>query len=303
MKNTTLGSCIRSLRKHKHMTQSQLADALGVTDKAVSKWERDISYPDIALFPRLAERLGVTVNDLLQDCREVDCTPSKLLQTFEVSRDIRTPLHIMLGFVEIAKHNYNDPDALLRYLENIQVSGEYLMSLLDRMLQERYCANESVTRGTLPLNPEDLDSYLKTEVEQRLGRQEDYDFSGKRILIVDDMAVNRQIAAEMLRQTGALTESVEDGLACFSRVKKNPAGYYDLILMDIMMPNLDGLEATRKIRQLSDPGKAGLPIIAMTTNVSEEDRRKAMDAGMNGFTEKPILLEHLLTQMSRYLCK
>lgn len=107
MKQSTLGSCIRSLRIQNQMTQTQLADQLGVTDKAVSKWERDLSYPDIALFPKLADVLGVTVNDLLRECGE-DCRPSKLPQAFEMSRDIRTPLHIILGFVEIAKQNHDD---------------------------------------------------------------------------------------------------------------------------------------------------------------------------------------------------
>ena len=94
MKQSTLGSCIRALRMQNHMTQVQLAARLSVTDKAVSKWERDVSYPDIALFPRLADVLGVTVDDLLRECK-TECRSSKLLRAFEVSRDIRTPLHIM----------------------------------------------------------------------------------------------------------------------------------------------------------------------------------------------------------------
>ena len=110
VRHSTLGTCIRTLRVRNNMTQTRLAEELGVTDKAVSKWERDISCPDIVLFPKLADILGATVNDLLRECREEDCYPSKLLQAFEVSRDIRMPLHIMLGFVEIAKHNYKDPE-------------------------------------------------------------------------------------------------------------------------------------------------------------------------------------------------
>lgn len=105
MKQSTLGSCIRTLRMQNNLTQLQLAELLGVTDKAVSKWERDLSYPDIALFPKLADILGTTVDGLLRECKET-CQPSKLLQAFEMSRDIRMPLHIILGCVEIIR-NYN----------------------------------------------------------------------------------------------------------------------------------------------------------------------------------------------------
>ena len=94
--STTFGSYIRSLRTQNGMTQAQLADRLCVTDKAVSKWERDLSYPDITLFPRLADLLGVTVDDLLRESKNGG-QPSRLLQIFEMSHDIRTPLHIILG--------------------------------------------------------------------------------------------------------------------------------------------------------------------------------------------------------------
>lgn len=86
MKQSTLGSCIRTLRMQNNLTQLQLAELLGVTDKAVSKWERDLSYPDIALFPKLADIFGTTVDGLLRECKEI-CQPSKLLQAFEMSRD------------------------------------------------------------------------------------------------------------------------------------------------------------------------------------------------------------------------
>ncbi len=302
MRHSTLGSCIRSLRVHNHMTQTQLAEKLGVTDKAVSKWERDISYPDITLFPKLADILGVTVNDLLRECKE-DYRPPKLLQVFEVSRDIRTPLHIMLGFVEIAKQNHEDPEMLMRYLEGIKVSGEYLMSLLNRVLQGSCCCPEDESnRNGHPDTLADLEKYLHDKMFSN-AEQEDFDFSGARVLIVDDMAVNREIAVEVLKKTGAVTETAEDGSICVQMMELMPAGYYDLILMDIMMPNMDGLEATRRIRRLPDERKADIPIIAMTTNASDKDRDAAFAAGMNAFTEKPIFVEKLFTTMSQYLAR
>ena len=300
MEQLTLGSCIRSLRIQNHLTQSLLAQKLGVTDKAVSKWERDLSLPDITLFPKLSETLGVTVNDLLSGCRE-ECRPSKMMQLFEVSRDIRMPLHVMLGFTEIAKQNHNDPDLLMRYLEIIKVSGEYLMSLLNCVMQEGHCMDPADGREVVPMQQEPLEQYLRDRVLSGLERQEDYDFSGKRILIVDDVAINREIAAEVLKRTGAETETAVDGLTCLQKIGAMAADYYNLILMDIIMPGIDGLEATRKIRSLPDPDKSGIPIIAMTTNVSENERTAALRAGMNAFCEKPIFIDELLATMSRYL--
>ncbi len=301
MKQSTFGACIRTMRLRNHLTQAQLAQKLGVTDKAVSKWERDLSYPDIMLFPKLSEVLGSTVNDLLTGCKE-EYQPSNLLQAFEISRDIRTPLHVILGFVEIAKHNYGDQDMMMWYLEGIRVSGEYLMSLLNCIMPHDGCSSDADEAcKKYSLDPAEWEKFLLGEMRSRLERQEDYDFTGKRILIVDDMMVNRDIAAAVLKQTGAETETAEDGMICVQKVEAMPAGYYDLILMDIIMPGMDGLEATRRIRRLSDQEKAKTPIIAMTTNVSDRDREAALDAGMNAFTEKPILVDKLFTAMSRYL--
>ena len=300
MKQYSFGTCIRSLRTQKHMTQVQLAEKLGVTDKAVSKWERDRSYPDVSLLPKLADELGTTVNNLLRECGE-DCRPSKLLKAFEVSRDIRSPLHIMLGFVEIAKQNHDDPVMLMRYLEGIRISGEYLMLLLDRVVQEICCEGDKACREGYSIDHGQLEKYLQEQMDAVFDREENFDFSGKRILIADDVEVNREIAVEVLKKTGAATETAEDGTICLQKVEEKPAGYYDLILMDIVMPHMDGLEATRRIRQLPDRKKAEIPIIAMTSNVSENDRAAAQEAGMNAFAEKPIFVEKLFTAMSEFL--
>ena len=105
----------------------------------------------------------------------------------------------------------------------------------------------------------------------------------------------------MLEQTGAETETAEDGLICLQRIEEHPAGYYDLILMDLMMPNMDGVEATRRIRLRSDPAKAGIPIIALTSNVSDKDRNAALEVGMSAFSEKPIFVEKLFSAMKELL--
>ena len=113
MRQMTLGSLIRSLRMQNKMTQAQLASLVGVTDKAVSKWERGISYPDITLFPKLADILGVAVNDLFNECVD-EGKPSRLLRIFEMSHDIRTPLHIILGCADMAQMHRDDPELLAR---------------------------------------------------------------------------------------------------------------------------------------------------------------------------------------------
>ena len=134
LKQSTLGSYIRFLRTQNHLTQVQLADQLHVTDKAVSKWERDLSYPDMALFPKLADILGVNVNDLLKECLD-EGQPSRLVQIFEMSQDIRTPLHIILGCADMAANHYEDRELVLRYLQSIRISGEYLLKSVDGISQ------------------------------------------------------------------------------------------------------------------------------------------------------------------------
>ena len=274
-----LGGAIRLLRTKKGLTQQALAKALHVTDKAVSKWERGLCVPDICLFPSLASALGVSVGDLFLESSNDD-TPSHLLQIYQKSADVRTPLHIMLGCVELISRYRDSPELFNRYLASLRISGEYLLSVLEKVR-----------------NTDDLQHLLSENSASRDRPSTSADFSGRRFLLVDDIAVNREIGAELLRDTGALLEFAEDGHRCVEMVLSAPAGYYDLILMDISMPVMDGLEATKRLRQLG----VTLPIIAMTANVSEPDKRAALAAGMNAFTEKPVIPERLFSEISRCL--
>ena len=113
--------------------------------------------------------------------------------------------------------------------------------------------------------------------------------SGKHILLAEDNDLNAEIAEFILEDMGLIVDRVEDGVQCVSRIEQKPAGTYDLILMDIQMPNMDGYKATEVIRDLSDKNKANIPIIAMTANAFEEDRKKALAKGMNGHIAKPVL--------------
>lgn len=120
---------------------------------------------------------------------------------------------------------------------------------------------------------------------------------GKRVLLVEDNDLNAEIAMAILEQSGLVLDRVEDGLACVNRLSEVDADFYDLILMDIQMPNMNGYEATRRIRQFENVKKASIPILAMTANAFEEDKKMAMEAGMNGHISKPIDVNVLENQI------
>lgn len=121
------------------------------------------------------------------------------------------------------------------------------------------------------------------------------------ILFAEDNDLNAEIAAVILERAGLKVERVEDGLQCISRITEMPAGTYDIILMDIQMPKMDGYKATQTIRNLSDQEKACIPIIAMTANAFEEDKRAAIAAGMNGHIAKPIQVDKLLSILAEMI--
>ena len=119
-------------------------------------------------------------------------------------------------------------------------------------------------------------------------------FEGKKVLLVEDNELNQEIAVEILQGAGFVVEVADDGESAVERMEQSAPGQYDLILMDIQMPIMNGYEATEKIRALGDPRVAGIPIIAMTANAFDEDRRAALEAGMNGHIAKPIDIPKLM---------
>ena len=135
--------------------------------------------------------------------------------------------------------------------------------------------------------------YYSQKIETVIASDMGENLRGKHILLAEDNELNAEIAIAILEETGLIIDRVEDGIQCVNRIDQMPAGTYDMILMDIQMPNMDGYKATKCIRHLQDIKKAEIPIIAMTANAFEEDRKKAFDAGMNEHIAKPIDIEKL----------
>ena len=123
------------------------------------------------------------------------------------------------------------------------------------------------------------------------------DFKDKHLLLVEDNELNREIAMEILSEYGFRIDTAENGAAAVEKIAASRIGEYDLILMDIQMPIMDGYEATRAIRALEEPALAGIPILAMTANAFDEDREAALESGMNDFLSKPIQIDELVQML------
>ena len=132
-------------------------------------------------------------------------------------------------------------------------------------------------------------------------KKKQYNYKGKRILLVEDNELNMEIARTILEDAGFLTDTADDGEAAVEKMEQASPGDYDLILMDIQMPMMNGYEAAKRIRALKDPEIASIPIIAMTANAFEEDREKSFEAGMNGYLAKPVSVEKLMNTINEVI--
>ena len=140
-----------------------------------------------------------------------------------------------------------------------------------------------------------------TDASQELLPEKNADFKDRHILLVEDNELNREIAQEILREYGFRVDTAENGAVAVEKVSTAAPGSYDLVLMDVQMPVMDGYTATRQIRALEDPALAEIPILAMTANAFDEDRRTAMESGMNGFLSKPIVIGDLVQELHKIL--
>ena len=140
-----------------------------------------------------------------------------------------------------------------------------------------------------------------TKPEDKKETDEHFDFSGMRVLFAEDNELNQMIAEAILTEKGLDVEIAKDGVEAVEKMKTAPAGYYDLILMDIQMPKMDGYEAAKQIRAMDDKGKASIPIVAVTANAFEEDKKTALDAGMNGHLAKPYDIAAIMETLKTLL--
>ena len=159
-----------------------------------------------------------------------------------------------------------------------------------------------------PMFMSDIRDTLMTAIGQKQAQTEaaalpaaGSDFRGRCILLVEDNELNSEIAVEILNEYGFLVDTAENGAEAVEKVKNSKPGNYDLVLMDVQMPVMNGYEATRQIRALTDPALAGITILAMTANAFDEDRKKALECGMDGFLSKPIVIEELLSTLQKNL--
>ena len=151
-------------------------------------------------------------------------------------------------------------------------------------------------------------SELKNVLSKPFGGDDDIDkemsepdFAGKKVLIVEDNDLNREIVSTILKEFGFSVDEAENGRAAVEKVEEAPSERYDLILMDIQMPEMDGYEATRRIRAISDKEKSSIPIVAMTANAFEDDRKNAFDVGMNGHIAKPFDIKKLIHVLTKIM--
>ena len=159
-----------------------------------------------------------------------------------------------------------------------------------------------------PMFMSDIRDTLMTAIGQKQAETEaailptaGSDFRGRCILLVEDNELNSEIAAEILNEYGFLVDTAENGAEAVEKVKNSKPGNYDLVLMDVQMPVMNGYEATKQIRALDNPALAGITILAMTANAFDEDKKKALECGMDGFLSKPIVIEELISILQKNL--
>ena len=274
--------------------------------------------PEDLVLSELRGMYSLVVDDDLVSCQSV----SKMLRQIGMHAEwtvtgkeaiVRTTEAIELGHpfeVYIIDWSMPDMDGIATVKQIRAIIGDdspiILMSAYDWADIEQEARNAGVTGFvSKPLFASDLHRALEKSLgkttEEPAPAPKENKFAGKRILLAEDNELNREIAEDILSESGFEVESAENGKVACEMVEKSQAGYYDIVLMDVQMPIMDGYEATRHIRALENKKIANIPIIAMTANAFEEDKANAFAAGMNGHLAKPLDIDAMFALLERLL--
>ena len=263
-------SLYRKLSKES-MTFEELQKCLDVLGVSV---ELQFRYPDgktlssQANHEQLLDRMDI-LEKKLEAADKVDEFRKKSL------RDLRTELNSAVGYTELCRRHGSQAESYLNKLRIVHGNMERTISYaLGEALGDEAAADDS------------------SKIDE---------LQGKRILLVDDNELNREILEEVLMDHGLFVEKANDGNEALSAVKEHDPGYYQFILMDIEMPQMDGYEATLRIRKLPNRIRANTPIIALTANAVPENRDRAFFVGMDGFLVKPVNTARLLSCLAKLL--
>lgn len=233
----------------------------------------DLTYPDgsapeISMADQRAqEKIELLEANLEMERRNMDYQR-------RLSMDVRTALYNIEGYIELIMAHKNDYGYILDNLDKLKYSVNYIDSLLDNSLFKNNAAAAPQTASP--------------------------SLDGKRVLVVEDNEMNLEITQELLEDSGIIVETASDGKEAVEKVSSAAPGYYDCILMDIQMPVMDGLTATKTIRALPNRVRANVPIIAMTAKALEDDRQKSIEAGMDAHLTKPVDTQKLLATMATF---
>ncbi len=198
---------------------------------------------------------------------------------FDISHEILTPMNAVSTCIALAQRHADDPALIAKYLENARMASDHMVRLFDEL----------------------LNIHREKEISPEIIKPaEDYTDGKPRILIAEDNLMNQELLQIILEEAGFITEVAEDGNQAVEMVKNHETDYYNMILMDIRMPVMNGYDAVRQIRQLPQGTKENLPVYAVSANARDEDKAESMKAGMNGHLAKPYDGEQIIEVIRRY---
>ena len=294
-----LSETVRNLSKEMNISMAEIARRTDQSPQNLSKKlnKGTLTFED---FERILKAIGVEMevsfklpgqesisgasnDDRLREQMEIlelqlEVERKKTKYFTEMSYDIRTALDVISGGASLAKNHSKEAAKVEDYLNRTGPAIKEIARLLEDSPFNREIA---ITSEKPKASTNKKDSKAKQLIN-------------KRVLLVEDNELNRSLAKELIEEAGIKTEEAEDGAKAFTKILSKKGGYYDYVLMDLSMPNMDGFEATKAIRALADDAKSKIPIIAMTAKVNDEDKSKAKKVGMNSYLEKPLDMEKLI---------